>query len=106
MVPNGEVLSVGFIPPGNPLTSQATPVSPVLITVAVKGCVVPVAMVMVWGDTLTATPAREPLLSGAAPTPPQLTRATVALNTMAIKRPIRVFFNMPHSQFIEPLLPR
>jgi hypothetical protein len=76
----------------------------VLITVAVKACVVPVAMVMVGGDTLTATPAREPLFSGAAPTPPQLTKARVALNTTAIKRPIRVFFNMPHSQLIEPLL--
>jgi hypothetical protein len=44
-------------------------------------------------------------LSGAAPTPPQLTKASAVLNVIAIKRPSRIFFNMRDPKLVEPLLP-
>src|SRR5579863_544088 len=99
MVPKGELPLMGSIPPGNPLTSQPTPISLVLLTVAVKGCVVPVVTVIVGGEMLTATRAREPTpLIGAAPTPPQPTKASITLSDTATTSPSRVFFNMRHSK--------
>src|SRR5271157_1811560 len=98
MVPNGVLPSAGLIPPGNPLTSQPTPVSLLLMTVAVKGCVVPVVTVIVGGATLTATRAREPPLIGAEPVPPQPTRTSIMLKAAVTAKPSWVFLNIGGSE--------
>src|SRR5262249_444141 len=96
IVPKGVVLSLGLTPLGNPLTSQPTPDSLLLTTVAVKVCVVPVVMFMDCGDTLTATRPRAPLPMGAAPLPPQLSSAINMPESTTAVRP-RLIFDMKDS---------
>src|SRR5579863_7048918 len=101
MTPKGVVPSVGLTPPGKPLISQLTVVTPLLFTVAVKVWVALVRTFMLWGATLTDTPGRFPVLIGAAPTPPQPVREITRVNPTATHKLNQLFMRMCNSETFE-----